>query len=85
MELVQPEVKIIVDFTGVTFISSALIAKLVLFNGAIGVAHGKWAMYGLLREVMEPFLITRLNRVFVITKDWEEALAYINGKLHLAH
>lgn len=82
MAAVQDDAKIIFDFSGVRFISSAMIGKFVLFNKAMHRAHGKWAMYSVCEGIMEPFRITLLNRVFIILKDEKEALAYVNGKLH---
>jgi anti-anti-sigma factor len=70
-----PAGKIVLNFQGVSFMSSAMIGKLVLFNNKCKAADVKLKLCDISDNVMEVFKITRLNRVFDIHKSEEKAVA----------
>jgi anti-anti-sigma factor len=71
----SPGGKIVLNFQGVSFMSSAMIGKLVLFNNKCKAADVKLKLCDISDNVMEVFKITRLNRVFDIHKSEEKAVA----------
>jgi len=77
------DLKFVLDYTGVTFQSSAMIGKLILFSQRLRARRdkSKWAICGLIRETREVFEITRLNKVFDIHETRERAVAAVNSSL----
>lgn len=72
--------KLLLNFRGVSFMSSAMITKLVMLNKrckAQGV-HLKFCEVS--PNVMEVFKITKLNKLFDIQSDEEKALASYDKK-----
>jgi anti-anti-sigma factor len=67
--------KIVLNFSGVSFMSSAMIGKLVSFNNRCKTSNIKLRLCGISDNVMEVFKITRLNKVFDIHKTEDKALA----------
>ncbi|MDP6446954.1 MAG: STAS domain-containing protein [Pirellulaceae bacterium] len=72
--------KLLLDFTGVAFLSSAMIGKLVLVNKKCKSADIKVKFCNISDNVMEVFKITRLHKVFDIQKDSEKALKSFDKK-----
>lgn len=81
MELVPQatEKKLLVDFTGVSFMSSAMIGKLVLLHKKCKSSDVTMKVCDISDNVMEVFKITRLHKVFSIAKDREAALKSFEG------
>jgi anti-anti-sigma factor len=75
-----PEGKVVLNFSGVSFMSSAMIGKLVSFNNKCKTADVKLKLCGISDNVMEVFKITRLNKVFEIYKTEEKAVAAFEKK-----
>ncbi len=82
MELVAmaDQGKMVVDFSGVSFMSSAMIGKLVLLHKRCKSAEIKMKVCQISDNVMEVFKITRLHKVFDIQKDREKALDSFDKK-----
>ncbi len=82
MELVSmaDQGKMVVDFSGVSFMSSAMIGKLVLLHKRCKSAEIKMKVCQISDNVMEVFKITRLHKVFDIQKDREKALDSFDKK-----
>jgi anti-sigma B factor antagonist len=70
-----PDAKIVLNFNGVSFMSSAMIGKLVSFNNACKTSDVKLKLCAISDNVMEVFKITRLNKVFDIYKSEDKAIA----------
>lgn len=66
---------LILDFTGVEFLSSAALQKMIDLDRKIKAAGGSLKMCCLRHDIMEVFKLTRLDRLFDIKKDRSEALA----------
>jgi anti-sigma B factor antagonist len=69
-----PNVKLVVDFRGVEYLSSTALGKLITLKKKIEAAHGKLRLASIKPEIMEVFRITRLDTIFEIKKDVAEAL-----------
>jgi anti-sigma B factor antagonist len=72
--------KLLVNFRGVSFMSSAMIGKLVLLNKKCKSDGINLKLCGISENVMEVFKIMRLNKVFDIHKDEEKALKAFDKK-----
>ena len=66
--------KIVLDFTSVEYLSSAALGKLITLDKKVKAAKGKLRLCGIRPEIYEVFAITRLNKVFSICDNREEAL-----------
>lgn len=71
--------KIIFNFTGVQFMSSAMIAKWVLVNKHMRTTNGRMKLCCVAENVMEVFKITQLNMVFDFRNTEEIALRELRG------
>jgi anti-sigma B factor antagonist len=67
--------RILLDFTGVEFLSSAALGKLITFDRKLKTAQGRLKMCGLAPGILEVFQVTKLNKVFDIRSERAEALA----------
>ena len=66
---------ILLNFTGVEFLSSAALGKLITLDRKIKAAKGRLKMCNIRPEIFEVFQITKLNKVFDIRKEEAEAIA----------
>jgi anti-sigma B factor antagonist len=66
--------KMVLNFQGVQFMSSAMIGKLVLLNKKCKAAEVDLKLCQISPNVLEVFKITRLNKVFTILADEEKAI-----------
>ena len=71
--------KLLVDFSGVQFMSSAMIGKLVLLNKKSKAGSIDLKFCSISPNVLEVFKITRLNKVFKIVADKEKAMKDFSG------
>jgi len=65
---------LVLNFSTVDFLSSAALNKLIMLNTKLKAAQGKMRLCGLKPEIHEVFVITKLNKVFDIKADENEAL-----------
>lgn len=72
--------KLVLNFRGVSFMSSAMISKLVLLNKTCKAAGVRMKFCEVSPNVMEVFKITKLNKVFDIQKTEEKAIASFDKK-----
>lgn len=71
--------KLLLNFQGVQFMSSAMIGKLVLLNKKAKTSEIDLKFCTISPNVLEVFKITRLNKVFKIYPDEEKALKAFGG------
>ena len=71
--------KMLLNFQGVQFMSSAMIGKLVLLNKKAKTSEIELRFCNISPNVLEVFKITRLNKVFKILADEEKALKAFAG------
>ena len=69
--------KIILNFQNVSFMSSAMIGKLILFGKKCKTSDVKLRFCNINRNVEEVFELMNLDKVFEICKDEEKAIAAI--------
>jgi anti-sigma B factor antagonist len=75
--LVEKEKKqnLILNFNTVEFLSSAALNKLIMLDKKVKAAKGKMRLCNLRPEIYEVFVITRLNQLFDIKPNENDALA----------
>jgi anti-sigma B factor antagonist len=66
---------ILLNFTGVEFLSSAALGKLITLDRKIKSHKGRLKLCEIRPEILEVFQITKLNKVFDIRTDEAEAIA----------
>jgi len=69
-----PNLKLIVDFHGVDYLSSTALGKLITLKKKVEAVKGKLRLAAIKPEIMEVFRITRLDTIFDIDADVTEAL-----------
>jgi anti-sigma B factor antagonist len=65
---------IVLSFENVKFLSSAVLRVLIKVNTAVGQQKGKLRLCNIDPKIMEVFKITRLDKVFNIRKNVDEAV-----------
>ena len=72
--------KLLLNFRGVSFMSSAMITKLVLLNKQCKAQGVALKFCEVSPNVLEVFKITKLNKIFDIQSDEEKAVASFDKK-----
>jgi anti-sigma B factor antagonist len=72
--------KMVVNFDNVTFMSSAMIGKVILLNKKCKTNNVKLKLCNISDNVMEVFKLMRLNKLLDIQKNEEKALASFDKK-----
>ena len=67
--------KLVLNFGSVDFLSSAALGKLISLDKKVKSHEGVMKLCNIRPEIYEVFAITKLNRLFDITKDEADALA----------
>ena len=67
--------KIVLDFTNVDHLSSAALGMLINANNRIRNKNGQLRLTNIKPQILEVFLITKLNKLFKIFPTRDEALA----------
>jgi anti-sigma B factor antagonist len=75
-----PAGKLLVNFDKVTFMSSAMIGKIILLNKKCKASDIKFKLCSISDNVMEVFKLMRLNKVLDIQKDEATAIASFDKK-----
>ena len=66
--------RLVLDFSDVDYLSSALLGKLISLNGKVRAGNGSVKLCSIRPEVLEVFHTCKLDRIFSITKDLADAL-----------
>jgi len=66
--------KVLLNFSNVEFLSSAVLGKLVSLNRKLQAVRGKLILCGISKEIREVFEITKLDKLFTIHKEEQAAL-----------
>ncbi|MEO8495177.1 MAG: STAS domain-containing protein [Planctomycetota bacterium] len=72
--------RMLLNFTGVEFLSSAALNKLIILDKKIKSQGGKLVLCDLRQEIKEVFAITRLDQLFTISDSEQKALAVFSAK-----
>ena len=67
--------KLVIDFSPVEFLSSAMIGKLISLNRKVKVCKADLRLCGLRPEIQDVFRLCNLERVFEIREDQAAAIA----------
>lgn len=67
-------VNLIIDFSGVQFLSSAVLGLLIRVSKKVYESQGQLKLSGINPKILEVFRITRLDKVFEIYADRTQAL-----------
>lgn len=65
---------IVLDFSNVEYLSSAALGKLITMEKKVKTARGRLRLCSIRPEIYEVFAITKLNKLFQIYDDQEQAL-----------
>ena len=71
---IESRKSLLLDFTGVEFLSSAALNKLIILDKKVKANGGRLKLCSLRHEIGEIFSLTRLDRVFDIRQDEKTAL-----------
>lgn len=66
--------KVVLDFTNVEYLSSAALGKLITMDKKVKGARAKLRLCSIRPEIYEVFAITKLNKLFSIYDDLDQAL-----------
>ena len=66
---------LLLNFSGVEFLSSAALGKLITLDRKVKSHRGRMKMSCIRPEILEVFQITKLNKIFDIRKDEAEAIS----------
>ncbi len=77
----KENVSLVLDFTRVWYISSAVLGKLVLLRNWILAGSGRLKLAGLRRDIVDIFRITKLDSFFDIYPTREEAITAMQTEL----
>ena len=74
----KPNPKLLLDFATVDHLSSAALGMLINVNNRIRETNGQLRLTNIKPQIMEVFVITKLNKLFKILPTREEAMASFN-------
>lgn len=70
-------IKLVVDFSAVKFLSSAVLGVLIRVSKRVYETGGELALCGLNSKILQVFKVTRLEKIFAIHPDAEKAVAFL--------
>ena len=70
----QYMVKMVINFSKIKFLSSAVLGKLIALNKKIAAQKGRLAFCNINADIMQVFKITRLDKLIAIYDDEEDAI-----------
>lgn len=74
LPLVEGPVNLVIDFSNVKFLSSAVLGLLIRISKRINEQKGKFKLCGIGARIFEIFKITRLDEIFDIYEDAKKAM-----------
>ena len=75
-----PGEKVVLNFEGVSFMSSAMLGRLVMFHKKCKQGNVELKVCSIAPDIFEVFKITKLNKLFDVCKNEEQALAAFGKK-----
>jgi len=70
----SPSPRLLIDFSNVRHLSSAALGMLITINNKVRQKSGQLRLSNIDKQIYEVFVITKLNKLFQIFDDSEEAL-----------
>jgi anti-sigma B factor antagonist len=74
MPLIDSAVNLVIDFSNVNFLSSAVLGLLIRISKRVNENKGRLKLCGISSKIYEIFKITRLNEIFEIYSDAKKAM-----------
>jgi anti-sigma B factor antagonist len=71
-------INLVLDFSKVNFLSSAVLGLLIRVSKKVYERDGKLVLCNINQKIYEIFKITRLNKIFDISKNLEEAISQLS-------
>jgi len=71
----QGRKRILINFEGVDYLSSTVLGKLIALHKRVAASRGELKLCGIKPGIMEVFEITKLDKVFDIYEDEDEAMS----------
>ncbi|PCJ63295.1 MAG: anti-anti-sigma factor [Planctomycetota bacterium] len=71
---IDPNIKMVINFDSVEYLSSAVLGKLMAIHKKVSVGKGKVVLCGIVPNVLEVFKITKLDKLFNIESDIKNSL-----------
>jgi anti-sigma B factor antagonist len=83
MDLVEQRhrTRLLINFSKVEYLTSAVLGKLIALHKKIQELNGELKLCGIRPSIYEVFKITKLNKVFEIFDDEDQALSSFRGAL----
>ena len=72
--------KLIIDFSTVSYLSSAVLGKLMAIHKGVSATKGVLVLCGITPSILEVFKITKLDKLFSIETDVKNGLKLIEKK-----
>ena len=70
----NPKIQLIIDFSNVKFLTSSVLGLLIRISKKVYETNGRLRLCSINPKIMEIFRITRLDKIFEIYPDVDEAL-----------
>ena len=70
----RPDSHLMLNFTQVDYMSSALLTELLRINDFVRLHRGSMRLCGLRKEMLEVFKITKLDGIFTIAKEYKSGV-----------
>jgi len=74
----EPGLKMVINFSKIKFLSSAVLGKLIALNKKIASDKGRLSFCNINKDIMQVFKITRLDKLIPICKDEDDAVKSIS-------
>lgn len=75
---IDPNIKMVINFDSVEYLSSAVLGKLMAIHKKVSVGKGKVVLCGIVPNVLEVFKITKLDKLFNIESDIKSSLKSVS-------
>lgn len=75
---IDPNIKMVINFDSVEYLSSAVLGKLMAIHKKISEGKGKVVLCGIVPDVLEVFKITKLDKLFNIESDLKSSMKSVN-------
>ena len=70
----NPKIQLIIDFSNVKFLTSSVLGLLIRISKKVTEAEGKLRLCSIAPKIMDVFRITRLDKIFEIMSDVDDAM-----------
>ncbi len=75
----KEKINLIINFTNVDYLSSAVLGRLVKIYKAVKLSSGKMLLCNIKNNILQVFKITKLDKMFEIFPDQDKAVKSVKG------